>query len=71
MYRIKNNIKYSLKYLQYTRYRLGALDIVFSLIFSIPPSKFCETGFNATIIPVRKLRIQKFKQVGEGRDATK
>ena len=51
--------------------RLGALDIFFHSIFSIPSSKFCKTGFNTSIIPVRKPRIQKFKRVGEGRNATK
>ena len=67
----QNNIKYSFKYLQYTRYQARCFRYFFYSIFSIPSSKFCKTGFNTSIIPVRKPRIQKFKQLGEGCNATK
>lgn len=71
MYRIKTTLNIVLNIYNIPGTRLGALDIFFSSIFSIPSSKFCKTGFNTSIIPVRKPRIQKFKQVGEGRNATK
>lgn len=71
MYRIKTTLNIVLNICNIPGTRLGALDIFFHSIFSIPSSKFCKTGFNTSIIPVRKPRIQKFKRVGEGRNATK